>query len=192
MKPFMLDDKLERDKNQPNFVKTGEVNDASSINVRNAIARDNAVNAEKNVMLQSCGGYRFLFAICYVKSFKYHCRILNYGIPEEPPRHKCVLIHNKDPFTKLGPFKVEFLHDVPFFMIIHELFTEEDIQFFIDWAKPKLSEKRIFNNKLDSEKPSKNAHLTQKTTRTVYKSVQAFMHEHHPRADKISSRLERV
>ena len=70
MKPFMLDDKLERDKNQPNFAKTGEVNDASSIHVRNAIARDNAVNAEKNVMLQSCGGYRFLFAICDVKLVK--------------------------------------------------------------------------------------------------------------------------
>ena len=59
MKPFMLDENLDEDKNQPNFVRSGEVHDATSIHVRHAIVRDNAANAERNVMLQSCGGYRY-------------------------------------------------------------------------------------------------------------------------------------
>ena len=63
MKPFMLDDNLEEDKNQPIFVRSGEVDDARGIYVRNAIVRDNAANAERNVMLQSCGGYRYFSVV---------------------------------------------------------------------------------------------------------------------------------
>ena len=74
-------------------------------------------------------------------------------------------------------------------MIIHELFTEEDIRFFIDWAKPRLSAKRVFNNKLDSEKPSKSAHLTQKVDHSKDLSIFLnLMTRPHALSTKVSRR----
>ena len=50
-------------------------------------------------------------------------------------------LHHKNPDTNLGPFKLEILHHEPFIMIFHELFTDEDTNHLVDWARPKLSRK---------------------------------------------------
>ena len=52
------------------------------------------------------------------------------------------MVHHKNPYTKLGPFKIEYVHHNPFFLIIHDLLTEEDMAYLKDWATPKLSTKR--------------------------------------------------
>ena len=62
--------------------------------------------------------------------------------PPELDTHQCLRVHHGDPYTKLGPFKVEVVHHNPVFYILHELFTEEDMEHLISWAKPRLSSKR--------------------------------------------------
>ena len=62
--------------------------------------------------------------------------------PSEISNHKCVMVHHKNPYTKLGPFKIEYVHHNPFFLIIHGLLTEEDMDYLTDWATPRLSRKR--------------------------------------------------
>ena len=111
MLPYMLDEKLNRAKKQPKFVK--QRLPLNSVHIAPAVKNDNAFNALKQIFLQSCGGF--------------HLDRVE-GIPVELNVHKCVRIHHQDPYTKLGPFKVEHINYQPFFMIIHELFTDEDSQ----------------------------------------------------------------
>ena len=66
--------------------------------------------------------------------------------PSEISNHKCVMVHHKNPYTKLGPFKIEYLHHNPFFLIIHDLLTEEDMAYLKDWATPRLSRKRYISD----------------------------------------------
>ena len=55
---------------------------------------------------------------------------------------KCQLVHHDNPYTKLGPFKTEIVHNSPVFVIFHELFTNDDIEYVINWATPRLSTER--------------------------------------------------
>ena len=43
---------------------------------------------------------------------------------------------------RLGPFKIEYVHHNPFFLIIHDLLSEEDMDYLKVWATPRLSRKR--------------------------------------------------
>jgi hypothetical protein len=40
-------------------------------------------------------------------------------------------------FSGLGPFKVEVVNNSPYMSVIHELFTEEEIQWMIDYSIPR-------------------------------------------------------
>ena len=68
------------------------------------------------------------------------------------------MVHHKNPYTKLGPFKIAYVHHNPCFLIIHDLLTEEDMDYLKDWATPRLSRKRYISD---------NSHV-----RIVGKSVQ--------------------
>ena len=57
----------------------------------------------------------------------------------ETENHKCTLVHHGNPYTKLGPFKIERVYNSPTFIIIHELLTEEDMSYLVSWARPRLS-----------------------------------------------------
>ena len=81
----------------------------------------------------------------------------------EPDSHRCVLVHHGDPFTKLGPFKVEIAYHSPFMMIIHSLFTEEDTDYLVDFATPRLSRTRQIKLKEDNGRRPKNEWMYRKT-----------------------------
>ena len=81
----------------------------------------------------------------------------------EIENHKCILVHHRDPFTQLGPFKIELAYHSPVIMIIHELFTEEDTDFLVDWATPRLSRTRQINLEEDNGRRPKNEWMYRKT-----------------------------
>jgi len=193
--PYMLDEKLERKKKQPKFIKSEQVTD--TIQIIDAIMNDGMAKFKTDSMLKTCGGIRR-------KNIPYLGNGL--GSVSEADRHQCRLVHHKDPYTKLGPFKLEIVHHEPFLMVIHELFTEEDTNYLVDWARPRLSRKREITLKEDINK-RKGDWMSRKTTRTVHKSVQAWMisrkfdpDEYNPenstvlfpRAEKISARIEKA
>jgi len=192
--PYMLDGNLERRKKQPKFVTSKKLIDTEQIIP--AISNDAGAFFKTDSMLKSCGGIE-----------RKNIPSLGNGIhsPSEGNIHQCRLVHHKDPFTKLGPFKLEIVHHQPFLMVIHELFTEEDTNYLVDWARPRLSRTRDIPI-LEDRVRRKNDWRERKTTRTVHKSVQAWMTSRmfprqynpdnstvlYPRAEKIASRIEKA
>ena len=85
----------------------------------------------------------------------------------EIDNHKCILVHHRDPFTQLGPFKIELAYHNPVIMIIHELFTEEDTDYLVDWATPRLSRTRQIIQEEDDGRRPKNEWMYRKTVRMI-------------------------
>ena len=133
LRPYLLDDDLDKRSKQPKYIRTGEVSHAENIFPSFEI---DCQFVKTSSMLQSCGGARIKEPATLNK---------NPPVLPNPPEinnHRCVFAHHKDPFTKLGPFKIEYVHHNPFFLIIHELLTEEDMDYIKAWATPRLSGKR--------------------------------------------------
>ena len=71
---------------------------------------------------------------------------------------------------RIGPFKTEILHHRPMFIMFHELFTDGDIDFFVNWAKPRLTQKREIL--LSEDKwGNRNVHKTLKVYFIVYPQI---------------------
>ena len=87
-------------------------------------------------------------------------------------RLKSVLIHNTDPFLKLGPFKLEMLRYHPFRSIFHDFLTLQEVHWMINYVQPRLSSKRHVlesNKELSaSEKINSNIRIT------VSKAIQTW------------------
>ena len=57
---------------------------------------------------------------------------------------------------------LQVVHHNPVFYLLHELFTEEDMQHLVTWATPRLSTKREIVLAEDRGKKRKNDWLTRK------------------------------
>ena len=123
--------------------------------ITDSLKDDGAAKFKTDSMLKSCGG-KTRKNMGTLRGKYRHSKV------SEKLTHKCRHIHHKDPYSKLGPFKLEIVHHEPFIMIIHELFTDEDTNIFVNWARPRLSRKRE-NVLEEDQKKKKNEHLTRKT-----------------------------
>jgi hypothetical protein len=150
--PYLLNENLEKQKKQPKYVKTKSIIDVDQI--LDVIKDDGAAKFKTDSMLKTCGGKTRKNIVTLRGSYLDNVSEKNF--------HKCRHLHHKDPYTKLGPFKLEILHHEPFIMIFHEMFTEEDTKYLVDWAKPKLSREREIVLEEDQIK-KKNEHLTRTT-----------------------------
>ena len=174
MSPYLLDDNLDKRRKQPTYIKSGKVNTPE--NILPSVMNDGGQYAMRSSMLQSCGGVRV----------KDHHTLHKMYVPNVPEKniHRCVMVHHKNPFTKLGPFKIEYVHYNPFFLIIHDLLTEEDMNYLKDWATPRLSRKRQIEISAVSEDhetkgkwvEDENGDITKHYRRTVRKSIQEGLH----------------
>ena len=81
--------------------------------------------------------------------------------------HKCILVHQRDPFSQLGPFKIEVAYHNPSIVIIHELFTEEDTDYLVDFATPRLSRTRQIKHGEDDGWRPKNEWMYRKTVKSI-------------------------
>ena len=151
---FMLDEKLGMSKKQPKFVKTGE-----SRQIQWGRTMDyGGLFAGMERMLEGC------------RDFPSTPEDL---VPLYRRVRRCHHLHHRDPFNRLGPFKVEVASALPdpHIVVIHGMLEEEDLQHWHDWASPRLSRER--KPGMDGAKVS-NAEREAGTVRTVYKSVQAW------------------
>ena len=55
---------------------------------------------------------------------------------------KCHFVHHFNPFTILGPFHIEVQFYQPFRTIIHDFFTENEMDWMMTFSKPRLSASR--------------------------------------------------
>ena len=59
---------------------------------------------------------------------------------EREPR--CHLVHHSNPFLSIGPFHIEVKFYLPFRTILHDFFTEKEMNWLMDYSKPRLSASR--------------------------------------------------
>jgi len=195
---YMLDENLQRKKKQPKFVRTGLSNQ-----IKHPILFDyGGIFSEMERLLEGCRNFP---------------RSSNQEKPAHQKRVQCHLLHHRDPFTRLGPFRLEVVSSKPnpHIVVLHGILEEEDVDHWVDWATPRLSRTR--HTGTEAQKIP-NSDKNSGKVRTIYKSVQAW-HEtiqwegekntsggypgngeytpHHftvfdPRAEKLSKRLERA
>jgi len=80
---------------------------------------------------------------------------------------KCNFVSHRDPYLILGPFNIEIKHHRPFQIIIHEFFTEVEMQWMLEYSSPRLSQSRR-HLKEEFQNPY------QRKQRTVEKTVQTW------------------
>jgi len=85
---------------------------------------------------------------------------------------KCGYLHHFDPYLRLGPFKVEVAMRSPYISILHDLLTEEEIQWLIEYSIPRLS--RVRDNAKLPIQPKYERHDKTKR-RTIHKTVQCWI-----------------
>ncbi|QQP35371.1 Uncharacterized protein FKW44_023575, partial [Caligus rogercresseyi] len=57
-------------------------------------------------------------------------------------QQRCFLIHNDDPFHRLGPFPMELLSESPFIVIFKDFITSKEARHFVDRSSGKLHRSR--------------------------------------------------
>ena len=62
----------------------------------------------------------------------------------------CRLLHHKNPYLKLGPFKEEQHSFAPYTIVFHDILSEAEISFLKEESTPKLSRKRDYKSSWDS------------------------------------------
>lgn len=94
------------------------------------------------------------------------------GKSKQPFVPKCHFVHHFDPYQKMGPFYLEVQLYRPLRSIIHDIFTEKEMNWMIEYSRPKLSSARIVDD--GSTKFSKaEMKYTGNKGRSVAKTVQS-------------------
>jgi hypothetical protein len=58
----------------------------------------------------------------------------------------CRFLHHGDPYLKMGPFKEEQTSELPYVVVFHDIFSDNEIDELIQEATPHLTRKRHNNN----------------------------------------------
>ena len=85
---------------------------------------------------------------------------------------KCAILHHSDPFLILGPLKLEVIHFRPFRSIMHEFFTQEEIDWMLNYTQPRLSNKR--NLPESTKEITRSEKLSSNKRTSVAKAIQTF------------------
>ena len=91
---------------------------------------------------------------------------------------KCRFVHHFDPFLKLGPFNLEVKLYYPFRTIVHDFFTEKEMNWMMEYSKPRLTAARIPSpDSISRTKSQLRFGSTRKTGHTVAKAVTAWIYD---------------
>jgi hypothetical protein len=95
-------------------------------------------------------------------------------VPDQRDFTRCGYLHHFDPYLRLGPFKVEVIMRSPYISILHDLLTEQEIQWMIEYSVPRLS--RVRENTKIPIQPKYEKH-DKKKRQTVHKTVQCWIQD---------------
>ena len=87
---------------------------------------------------------------------------------------KCYLVHHVEPYLKLGPFHFEVKLFSPFRTIIHDFFTSKEMDWIINYSKPRLSIARDIPMSNTQKSPSERRYSDGKDGHAVSKTVQMW------------------
>ena len=95
-------------------------------------------------------------------------------VKAEKHKHRCAYLHHSDPYLRLGPFKIEILLASPFRSIFHDILTEKEMDYLIDYSSPRLSNARhvpASNQKKDDIKRGKISRTVAKTNQASFATL---------------------
>ena len=92
-------------------------------------------------------------------------------VKKERSVHRCAYLHHNDPYLKMGPFKIEIFMAKPFRSIFHDILTEREMAYLIDYSTPRLSHARVIPE--SNNQASKADFKSGKKGKTVAKTNQA-------------------
>ena len=71
-------------------------------------------------------------------------------VQKERPFHRCTYLHHSNPYLKLGPFKIEKFMSSPLRLIFHDILSEREMDFLIEYSTPRLSNARYYEFDISS------------------------------------------
>ena len=88
-------------------------------------------------------------------------------------------MHHYDPFLRIGPFNSEIQMYVPFRIIFHDFLEESEVNWILNYSKPRLSESRYqYTYSFPGNVPLENKHNSKSKGNKivdVHKAVQTWM-----------------
>lgn len=123
IKPFLVDDRLEKKDKQPKFVEKGQF--------------------EIDKWAKNVADEHFMTV----------CRTGQYLKSSAKNALKCRFLHHGNPYLKLGPFKEDQKSREPYAVIFHDILSETEMDFLIAESTPNLSRKRYTNDDISEGDP---------------------------------------
>ena len=142
--PYVVNDKLEKKKKQPKALQ----------GVQLTYAKTSSAQGKEHFFRSVCNGFTFRKQV----GLEYLGR--------------CGYLHHFDPYLKLGPYPVEMASTDPFIMVIHKLFSENEMNYLVETSRPNLSRTR---NKDLNNRGAKHEFKGGKRRRIVHKTVQHWL-----------------
>ena len=87
---------------------------------------------------------------------------------------RCYMVSHFKPYLKLGPFRLEIKFVKPFRSVIHDFFSENEIEWIVNYSKPRLSSSREIVPSDTGKLPWQKRYRDEKTVVTVVKTVQTW------------------
>ena len=93
------------------------------------------------------------------------------------PIPKCHFVHHFDPYLKLGPFHLDVKHYWSFRTIIHDFFTENEMDWMMAYSRPRLSTTREVRESTWKLSKTDHRYADSTTGFSVAKTVQTWFND---------------
>jgi len=70
-------------------------------------------------------------------NFNQMCKGVEFRVADMEVEVKCRLLHQNNPYLKLGPFKLEEKSKLPYITLLHEMMSDKEIEYFKNYASSK-------------------------------------------------------
>ena len=151
--PYMIDESLKKKKKQPKFVTDQVLEDHPFVSQKNV---DPNANVKDDFFAEVCR----------------RGQLMARKWPSKNPL-SCRFLHHADPYLKLGPFKEEFISEVPYAVVFHDILSQLEMDHLIESARPELSMTRA--SQVNSHLLAAHEYKVGNKRKIVAKTVQAWL-----------------
>ena len=150
----MFKESLEKNRTQPRSLKNA---DLEPISKHPRLEDTWTGEAWEETLRKACGG-----------------RIKRNGLEanaKQPPVPKCHFVHHFDSYQRVGPFRLEVHLYGPVRTTIHDFFTDNEIQWILEYSRTKLSSKRISSDGTITDSKRARHRSVDKAIQTVFNDI---------------------
>ena len=96
--------------------------------------------------------------------------------PEDLKDLNCFYLHHKDPYTRLGPFKLDDQHSYPYITVFRDFFSDREMEYYKDISRDNLERSGYGSSKSDSKDGSTtgNSRTSKQTWLSEFNNVECL------------------